>query len=239
MNIKLHFISKNFKDKKVFDIKNYKFSGNTIHGIVGPNGSGKTTLLRMIANLDNDYSGNIYFEDSKFNKQLAKEVTWLSQNPYMLNRTVYENIAYPLKVRGYQKDEIDKKVNKLLKLLNIKELKDIRATNLSAGETQKVSLARGIVFKPKVLLLDEPTANIDPNTVELIEKVIREFQIENNTTVIVVTHNLSQALRLCDTISILKQNEIIETTKELIYQEFKKLNNLESFITFDYKILGV
>lgn len=239
MKIRLQFISKNFMDKKIFDIKKYEFSQNTIHGIIGPNGSGKTTLLRMIANLENDYSGNIYFNDSQFNEQLTKEITYLSQNPYMLNRTVYENIAYPLKIRHYQREEIDDKVTTLLRLLNIEELKNKRATKLSAGEAQKVSLARGIIFKPKVLLLDEPTANIDPNTVEVIEKVIRKFQAQNNTTVILVTHNLIQALRLCDTISILKDNKIIKTTKEVISEEFQKLSSLESFMKFDYKIYGV
>ena len=239
MKISLQHISKSFMEKKVFDINNHEFSQNKIHGIVGSNGSGKTTLIRMIANLDNDFSGIIYYNDLKFDNQSKKEITYLSQKPYMINRTVFDNIAYPLKIRGYGRKEIYHKVNNLLKMLNIEELKNKRATKLSSGEAQKVSLARGIVFEPKVLILDEPTANIDPNTVEVIEKVIRKYQSENNSTVILVTHSLIQALRVCDTISVMQDKKIIRTTKEKIYEEFRKLSSLESFTTFDYKRFGV
>lgn len=239
MNIKLQFLNKNFNEKNIFNIKIYEFKSANIHGIVGPNGGGKTTLLRIIAALDEDFTGIVSYDNSKYTQDLAQNITYLSQSPYMLSRSVYENIAYPLKIRKYSKIEIDKKVKEMLKLLNIEYLSDKKAIKLSAGEKQKVSLARGLIFDPDLVLLDEPTANIDPETVEIIENVIENYQKKTKSTIIIVTHNLSQALRFCDTISVLKNKEIVNTTKEKIFKDFQKLNNLESFAAMDYKILGV
>jgi tungstate transport system ATP-binding protein len=239
MNVKLQFIKKEFKGQHLFDISNFEFKTGDIHGIIGPNGGGKTTLLRLIAGLDKDYSGNVYYDDLKQVEDLTKNITYISQSPYMLSRTVYENIAYPLRIRNVKEEEIDMRVNEFLEVLNIKELKDKKATKLSGGEKQKVSLARGLIFNPSIVLLDEPTASIDPETVEIIEKVVLDYKKLKPVTIIVVTHNLSQAIRFCDTISVLKDKEIKETTKENIYNDFIKLNNIENYFNIDYKIMGV
>jgi len=239
MKIKLQFLNKNFNNKTILSIRNYEFESGKIHGIIGPNGCGKTTLLRIIGGLDKSFSGEILYDDFEYNKDFEKMITYLSQNPYMLNRTVYENIAYPLKIRKYSKEEIKDKVNKMLDRLNIQELSEKKAVKLSAGEKQKVSLARGLVFNPKLILLDEPTANIDPNTVELIENILIDYQRLTKATILIVTHNLSQALRACNNIVILKNNDLLETTKEEIFDEFRMLNNIDSFLEMNYKILGV
>lgn len=239
MKIKLQFLNKNFNNKTILSIRNYEFESGKIYGIIGPNGGGKTTLLRIIGGLDKNFFGEILYDDFEYNKDFEKMITYLSQNPYMLNRTVYENIAYPLKIRKCSKEEIKNKVNKMLDRLNIQELSEKKAVKLSAGEKQKVSLARGLVFNPKLILLDEPTANIDPNTVELIENILIDYQRLTKATILIVTHNLSQALRACNNIVILKNNDLLETTKEEIFDEFRMLNNIDSFLEMNYKILGV
>ncbi len=146
----------------------------------------------------------------------------------MLNRTVYENIAYPLKIRKMQADEIHKKTIEMLERFEIMYLKDRNARVLSAGEKERVSLARGLVFEPRLILLDEPTANIAPDSVNELEQIIVNYQRENKATVIVVTHNLIQAIRLCDTLTVMKDKTLHTTSKEKIFNSIEKLESVES-----------
>ena len=239
MKLTLQFAKKSFDDKEIFNIKHHDFGEGMIHGIIGANGAGKTTLLRVVAGLDRSYTGQVLYNGKPFTDSLRRRMTYISQKPYMLTRSVYENLSYPLQIRNTEDDEIQKRVEDMLVKMGLKHLAQKKATVLSAGEREKVNLARGLIFNPDIVLLDEPTASIDPDSVTDLERVIIEYQRKQNATVIVVTHNLSQALRLCDTLHVFENKGLRPVAKDEIIENIKKLNTVEHLLSMDYKILGV
>lgn len=196
MEIKINNLEKYYDSRKVLDIDSLTIEKGKITGITGPNGCGKTTLLNIIAGLDKDYKGSITYDGLALNRQVADKMTLVFQKPYLFKRTVYENIEYPLKLRGMNKSEIRPRILDILKRLEIENLMEKKAHLLSGGESQKVALARALVFNPELLLLDEPTSNIDPEAIEILEREILRFNQETGGTVIIVTHNLEQSRRL-------------------------------------------
>jgi len=171
---------KNLKvDMKSFAIafKDYNFKKNKITIIAGRNGSGKTTLLRALANLLN-YTGSIEFGGT---------ITYNSQEPVIFDKTVFNNIAYPLKIRKLNIDEYEHKIIKYCELLNIDDLLHKNALKLSSGEKMKVSIIRSIIFSPDVVLLDEPTTHLDLESIDELTMLLKE--LKNKMTFIIVTHN--------------------------------------------------
>lgn len=197
MNIIGKNIKKYYGSNLVLNIDNIRIKKGKLTGISGPNGCGKSTFLHIIAGLDKDFSGEVLYDGQKLSKNILSHMTLVPQEPYLFKRSVFENIAYPLKIRNYSNSEIKIQVDRLLKKMDIYKLKDQRADKLSGGETQKVSLARGLIFNPKVLMLDEPTSNIDLNSVKIMEKEILNF-VEEGGTVLMVTHDEEQSKRLCE-----------------------------------------
>lgn len=196
MEIRIENLKKYYGEKQILDIDNLIIEKGKITGITGPNGCGKTTLLNIIAGLDKEYSGKISYDGIKLNKDIIDNMTIVFQKPYLFKRTVYENIEYPLKIRGTNKSEMKSLVLNIIKNLEIEELMEKKANLLSGGESQKVALARALVFKPQLLLLDEPTSNIDPDSIKILEREILRFNEETGATVIIVTHNMEQSMRL-------------------------------------------
>ncbi|OLS03731.1 energy-coupling factor ABC transporter ATP-binding protein [Tissierella creatinophila] len=209
MEIQIKNLAKTYGEKKVLDIESLNLEREKITGIIGPNGSGKSTLLNIIAGLDDKYDGQVLYNGELIDSDIRKKMTLVFQKAYLFKRTVYKNIAYPLEVRGVKEEKIKQKVLELLKILEIEDLKMKIGSKLSGGETQKVALARGLVFNPELLLLDEPTSNIDPEYIEHMEKAILKYNKENKGTVIIVTHNINQAKRLCDNIIKLERGRVI------------------------------
>ncbi len=209
MEIQIENVSKTYGEKKVLDIDRLKIEKGKITGIIGANGSGKSTLLNIIAGLDNEFDGAVLYNGSYLDKDIRKNITLVFQTAYLFKRTVYKNIAYPLKIRKVKKEKIKAKVLELMKTLEIEDLKYKIGSKLSGGETQKVALARALVFNPELLLLDEPTSNIDPEYIEHMEKSIIKYNKENKGTVIIVTHNIDQAERLCHNIIKLERGKVI------------------------------
>lgn len=200
-------IKKYYGLEMVLNISQYiNFAPNKIHGIIGNNGSGKTTLLRIISGLDNDFSGEIERESPID----LRQITYVKQKPYMMKRTVKENIMYPLKVRGVISEEREQIVGELIKEFKLETLENKDATRLSSGETQRVAIARALSFDPRLLILDEPLSNLDPEYVELIENAIHNRVKSLGTTILIVTHSLSQAKRLCDDIYFMYDGDILE-----------------------------
>lgn len=197
MNVNIMELKKYYKDKLVLDIEKLNIKNGRITGIIGPNGSGKTTLLNIIAGLDEDFYGEINFDGRLLDNEIGKKMTLVFQKPYLFKRTVYDNIAYPLKIRKLDKVTVNQKVNTMMNKLDIGTLKNQKAHTLSGGESQKVSLARALVFEPDLLLLDEPTSNIDADSVKVMERELIKYNEEKNATIIIVTHNMEQAKRLC------------------------------------------
>ncbi|PKM67844.1 MAG: ABC transporter [Firmicutes bacterium HGW-Firmicutes-2] len=209
MNIQVTNLIKKYQDKTVVDMNSIGFLSGNIYGVTGDNGAGKTTLLKILAGLENHDSGSIVYNDQPLGPSLMKKITYLSQTPYLMRSSVYENIIYPLKIRNVDSKIIEKKAFEIMEELQVTELRDQLATQLSGGESQKVALARALVFDPEVLLLDEPTASIDPATTMTIEEAITKRNKLQNMTIIMISHNIDQVKRVCDEIVYMKKGKRI------------------------------
>ena len=200
MEVRLEQVSKRYGQKLVFENLNETFESGKITGLVGDNGAGKSTLLRLIAGLDIDYTGHIYYNRQPLSKPLYQQMTMVFQTPYLLKRSVYDNIAYPLQLRHRPSAEIKQKTDAMIARLGIEKLAKQYAHKLSGGESQKVALARALIFEPELVLLDEPMSGIDAASVSFMEQMIQEYAREYRKTVIMITHNARQAEELCDRI---------------------------------------
>ena len=209
MNIKIENVKKRFLDKVVLDIEYLEIESGKITGITGPNGSGKTTLMNIIGGIDGEYEGRITYNDKIINKEIVENMTYVFQKPYLFRRSVRENIIYPLKIRNYDKIKSKELLKKIITNLNIEDLMDLKAHKLSGGESQKVALARALIFSPSILLLDEPTSNIDPEYISTMENEIINFHKETKATIVIVTHNIEQSLRLCHNIISLDSGKVV------------------------------
>lgn len=208
MDILLENIKKSYEDKTVLDIGSCSIRNGHITGIIGPNGAGKSTLLKIISGIEPPDHGMIRFNGSPEIPQ--KKITLVFQKPYLLSASVKKNITYPLKIRGCNPTEAEHRADILMDKLSLTDLKKKKAWKLSGGETQKTALARALSFDPELLMLDEPTANIDPHSTSEIEKILKEVNAQQNTTILIVTHNLAQAKRLCDDIIMMHNGHITE-----------------------------
>jgi tungstate transport system ATP-binding protein len=141
---------------------------------------------------------------------MQREMCMVFQKPYMFRTSVYNNVAYGLRLRGIGRSQIKKRVAEVLHYVNMMDFIDKPAQRLSGGEVQRVALARALVIKPNVLLLDEPTANLDPFSVQAVEDIVKGSRDRFGTTVIMVTHNLFQAKRIADETILLFGGEVIE-----------------------------
>lgn len=204
MEIKIDKLKKSFDKKLILDIESLTLKKEKITSIIGANGVGKSTLLNIIAGLDREYTGEIKYDNKLLNKDLKRDISLIFQTPYLFRRSVYENIEYPLKIRNIGKKKRKQLVLDIINRLEIEDLKDKLAHKLSGGESQKVALARSLIFKPRLLLLDEPTSNIDSESIKIMEREILKFHRETQASIIIVTHNKEQSNRLSDNILELK-----------------------------------
>jgi len=211
MNITVDSLTKKYNDKAVLDIPQMEFQEGCLWGILGPNGSGKTTLVRIIAGILDCCSGNVLYGGSGYDESIKRSMTLVFQKPYLIRTTVFENIAYPLRVRGYSEGEINSRVVEMIDSFKIQSIRDQKAWTLSGGEAQKVALARALVFKPRILILDEPTSNIDPESIMLLEERILDYYRKEKPTILMVTHNIQQAKRLCNRIAFMNEGKIIDS----------------------------
>ena len=203
-------LTKKYGKKTVLDIKSLTIEKEKITGITGPNGCGKSTLLNIISGIDDEFSGDISYDGQALSRSIADNMTYVFQKPYLFKRSVLENIAYPLKLRGLSHEQRDKRAMEMMVRFEIEDLKDERADLLSGGESQKVALARALVFEPKLLLLDEPTSSIDPDSIQVMEREILDFNKKTQATIVIVTHNMDQASRLCHNILSLNQGKVVD-----------------------------
>jgi len=190
-----------------------------IFTIIGPTGAGKTTLLRLINLLERPSAGDIYFNGEKITDpsinaiHVRRRMAMVFQKPAVFNNTVYENVAYPLKVRGCHGKAARSDVYELLDIIGLGGYAKRKARTLSGGEAQRVALARAVVIKPDLLLLDEPTANLDPETVKMIERLVMQFNRERGLTVIMSTHDMQQAQRVAGRVGVLMKGQMAQVGK--------------------------
>jgi len=212
-----------YNGKKVLDVPDFSLEKGQIHGLVGPNGSGKTTLLSIMSLILRPTQGEVYFEGSLVRsgndslRAAQRRMTMVIQAPYLFNTSVAKNVAYGLRSRGISKRICDGKVKEILELVGLKGFEKRRARQLSGGETQLVALARALVLDPVVLFLDEPTGNIDARHVHRFEHLILRIHRERNTTVVMTTHNLSQAYRLTESVFSLFEGSLVTSSMHNLF----------------------
>lgn len=217
----LRNVAKVYDGRCVLHVDYLAIRRGEIFAVVGPSGAGKSTLLRLLNFLEAPTTGHIRFLDAEFNPvrsmplELRRRVTTVFQRPVLLDRSVWANVTYGLWLRG-QRDS-DALVQSVLDQVGLTALAHQRARTLSGGEAQRVALARAMVLQPDVLLLDEPTANLDPYNVGLIEDIVRKLNRESGVTVVLVTHNVFQARRLAHRAALLLGGELIEVAEAEVF----------------------
>lgn len=218
-------VIKKYGDFKAVDGVSLDIKEGELFTLLGPSGCGKTTLLRMIAGFNTIEEGIIYFGEKPINQVPAhkRDIGMVFQSyaifPHM---TVAENVAYGLKAKKVAKQEIEQRVQKALKLVQIEGLKDRKPSQLSGGQQQRVALARAIVIEPGILLMDEPLSNLDAKLRIQMRSIIRKLQKELGITTIYVTHDQEEALAISDKIAVMDKGKIIQIgTPEDIYKKPK------------------
>jgi len=210
----LEEVTKIYGTRRALDGISLEVRPGEILGIVGPSGSGKSTLLRLLNFLEPPTAGRIRFRDAEFSATRApslavsRRVTTVAQRPILLDRTVEANVRYPLALRR-RRDSAGACAAALAQV-GLSGLAKQPARTLSGGEAQRVALARAMVIQPDVLLLDEPTANLDPYNVGVIEETVRSLNRIGGATVVLVTHNVFQAKRLADRVALMLDGKIVE-----------------------------
>lgn len=207
-NVELRNISKIY-DGKVHVVSNVSLNINDKEFVVlvGPSGCGKTTTLRMIAGLEEITSGELYIDNTKMNNVSPKDrdIAMVFQNyalyPHM---TVYENMAFGLKLRKYPKEEINRRVNEAAKILGLENYLNRKPKALSGGQRQRVAVGRAIVRKPKVFLFDEPLSNLDAKLRVQMRTEISKLHQDLEATIIYVTHDQTEAMTMGDRIVVMK-----------------------------------
>lgn len=214
MEIKTVNLNKKIGTVEILKNINLFFESGSTNVIIGPNGAGKTSLLKQLALLDKPSSGDIFFDGQALKKisakaktNLRRQIGFIFQNPVMLSGTVFDNVVYGLKVRGTKIDS--GKIEKVISTVGLSEKTGRGAGTLSGGEKQRLSLARIIVLEPETYIFDEPTANLDPVSVKIIENVILRFS-KAKKTIILATHNLQQARKFGQKIFFMNNGEIIQ-----------------------------
>ncbi len=207
-------VTQRYHKRVVLHIPALEVQRGEILALVGPSGAGKSTLLRLLNFLEAPTTGYIHFQGYSVNGNgpvplaLRRQVTTVFQRPVLLSTTVLNNVAYGLQLRGTA--HARRIAAATLEQVGLAHLMDKPARTLSGGEMQRVALARAMVIEPEVLLLDEPTANLDPANVQLIEQAITEIHRQRATTMVLVTHNIFQARRLAQRIALLMEGHIVE-----------------------------
>lgn len=181
--------------------------------LLGYSGAGKTTLLKILAGLEMPSTGTVRFKDMNVTKKnvpnLRRTVSMLFQEPVFFNRSVLDNVMYGLMVRGLDRDEAIKRAHETLAHLRLEGFENRKATRLSGGEKQRVSLARALVLEPEVLLLDEPTSNLDPANAMVIVEAIQKFA--KRSLVIISTHNFLDVRRISKRAIYLEKGRVVES----------------------------
>ena len=186
------------------DVRDLDFEPGLVHGLIGPNGCGKTTLAKLIADMAPSDLRKI-----DFCGLTARDITVASQKPYIMHDTVLGNLIYPLKLRGIRPDE--ERISRWLGLCGLEEKKAAYARSLSSGQRQKLSLARALIFEPKFVIIDESFSNLDLDAVETFENEILHIQKTKPVTWVIISHQLSHILKLCDRVHFMDKGRIIKT----------------------------
>ena len=227
---------------------NLEIQEGEILSIVGPNGAGKTTLLRALGGLLKPTSGKVKYHDKvvtdENRESLRQKATVVFQKPVHFGTSVSKNIAYGLRIRGMNETVIAKRVQETLVFVGLEGLDERMARSLSGGEQRRVALARALALDPEILLLDEPTADLDIDSARAVEDVLRKVNRERGTTIIISTHNMFQAETLAHRTAIIQNGRIMQVGKpsvmlgvelERLQDEGRALNTFKGKATWKSK----
>ncbi|QRG69208.1 ATP-binding cassette domain-containing protein [Brevibacillus choshinensis] len=217
--LELHDLEVTFGGRTVLQVEQAVFERGRIYGIVGPSGAGKSTLLRVINLLEKPVRGRMDLFGSTVDLStlsyrqsvpIQRQMAFVAQKPSMFQATVFDNVALGLRYRKLDRNQISMRVEAALEQVELSHLHSQQAQTLSGGEAQRIALARALVCEPELLLLDEPTASLDPYNITIFERVIQMFHRDRRTTTLMITHNLPQAKRLADACLFLHKGRIAE-----------------------------
>ena len=224
MSIKIKNLYKNYKRFEAVKNLNFEIKKGSITGLLGPNGCGKTTTIGMILGLIRPTKGEVLIN----NKNIEIEKNRISVLEKMNFISPYVELPKKLSVKEnlivygkmYEVKNLQNRINTLCNDLNLKEFLNKKTGELSSGQKNRVSLAKSLINNPEILLLDEPTASLDPDTGDYVRSYIENYAKKNNTTILLASHNMSEVERLCENIMMMKQGKIIDegTCEELIFK---------------------
>jgi len=240
--IELKNVTKQYEKITALDKVNLNVIEGEILSLLGPNGAGKTTLLRIMAGIEKPTGGKMFFKGAEVNYRNIDKVrlnaTMVFQKTALFNTNVYHNVAYGLKLRGNSKQEIKRRVKEALKTVKLEGYEKRPAKKLSGGEQQRVALARALVLETELLLLDEPTVNIDPKNASIIEEALAWVNKQKKTAMVVATHNMFQAESLAKRAALLLNGKIREVgTIQEIFKTPSKY--LASFARLENSFSGI
>ena len=235
MSIKIKNLYKNYKGFEAVKNLNFEIKKGSITGLLGPNGCGKTTTIGMILGLIRPTKGEVLIN----NKDIEIEKNRISVLEKMNFISPYVELPKKLSVKEnlivygkmYEVKDLQNRINTLCNDLNLKEFLNKKTGDLSSGQKNRVSLAKSLINNPEILLLDEPTASLDPDTGDYVRSYIENYAKKNNTTILLASHNMSEVERLCENIMMMKQGKIIDegTCEELIFKH-GRVNLEETFL---------
>lgn len=235
--VKLNNVTKKYGKITALNDVSLKIPLGKLFTLIGPNGSGKTTFLKILACIEKPTKGKVFLDGELVGDRNISELrlknTMVFQKTVLFNTTVFKNIAYGLKFRGFSKSAINERVGNVLELVKLEGYEERPAKKLSGGEQQRVSLARALALRTELLLLDEPTANLDQRNVSIIEAAISQIGQETNTTIVLATHNIFQVKTLSEKVALInngklihvgKTHEILNNSKKLA--DFARIENI-------------
>jgi tungstate transport system ATP-binding protein len=238
-------LTHSYGEREVLKGLNLGIGRGEVFALIGPTGAGKTTLLRIIDLLEIPSVGEIYFDgkcvprSGKQRLEIRRRMSFIHQKPQVFNLSVYDNVACGLRWRGEKRNKIAEKVDHILEMVGLEGCKNRNARTLSGGEAQRVALARSLVLEPEVLLLDEPTANLDPVSTAKIEQLISYIARQHNTTMIMATHDMSQGQQLADRIGVLLDGRLVQTGNANDIFRSPKNEEVAHFVSMENIIRGV
>ena len=212
--LKVNNLSKSFGKVKAVREVTFEATEGKVLSLLGPSGCGKTTTLRCIAGFENPDRGEIYLDDRKITSIPPEKrgIGMVFQNyalwPHM---TVYGNLAFSLQIRKVPKPEIDKRIKKVLSMVQLEGYENRYPRQMSGGQQQRIAMARALVFEPEIMLLDEPLSNLDAQLREEMRFEFTELQRKLGITAVYVTHDQAEALVISDKIVILDQGKIVQS----------------------------
>ena len=227
--IEVNNLAKRFKNALAVNNISFKINKGTIIGLLGPNGCGKSTTIGMMLGLIKPTSGTVVINGQNIeNNRTSLLVKMNFISPYIelpKKLTVEEN----LKVYGrlYGVKNLEGKISEIMEKLNLTEFKKRKTGELSSGQKNRVSLAKALINDPEILLLDEPTASLDPDVGDYIRKIIEDFAANKGTTILLASHNMNEVERLCDEVMMMKNGEIIDKGKSIDLIDKHGRKNLE------------